>query len=258
MGSDQNTNEESGMASPERKRSVEELQAYYDRFAALIAAEEEEEDRHRRIVEQFKHGVRRICAIQVWEELQDFAQAATTQALADRFDLSHHVVWRGLNEGDLRLENLIVMLTELELEFRSLKPMPPVKQRAAAGFQEAMSWLKSTLAPRTLQKPPAAPVISVREFFLIWSLFRHGDWLKADVLLRVNPTSPTARQEMTKAIARVLRTAQQASGESAINSDLDELRRLHQEWGELFWKCHIAVAFQWIGESCGKAEANAV
>jgi len=227
-------------------------------FREVMATEERELDRDRKIVEQFKQGVRKICAMQIWEELKALTKAPTPQALADRFDLTLHIAWRGLNEGDLRLENLIVMLSELGLEFASLQAMPPIDKRAIAGYRESMTWLRRSGAAFQSEEKPYSPSITVREFGLLWNLYRHGEFWRAEALTKAKPGDRTAAEKLEAAIVHVWQRAQQALGEPMAEATLEEIQRLRQVWGETFWDCYVAVTYQWLGDSRGAKEAYTV
>src|SRR6185369_10987511 len=99
--------------------------------------------KEQQIIDYFKYGVRKVCAVPIWEFFLTAAGAAKPQRLAERFHLNGSIVSRGLSEGRLSLDTLIVMLTELRLEFRSLLDMPSIEARALGGYSEATRRLRS-------------------------------------------------------------------------------------------------------------------
>lgn len=122
----------------DQRRAIAELREQVEEFLKLFGKEDREQERRdQAIIDHFKYGVRKVCAVEIWQFVKKVVGARTQEELAARFDISASVVSRGLKDGALSLENLIVILTDVGLEFRALPDMPHRERRAIGGYEEA-------------------------------------------------------------------------------------------------------------------------
>ena len=207
-----------------------------------------DENRVNQLVDNFKFGARRECAVEIWSSLlrcmveRNEVRNDTNEAVAERFHISQSVVSRGIAGGNLSLDNLVVILVELGLHFDELQSLPQSKRELAiAGFRLAMAIVYNggkldRCVPSPEEVASVACLLATREWwvFVGKNLARKTDpKTKADLLRQVQ--------------LAVSQKAQQVFGIESVSRDEVEYQQLVSKWGNPWIECRLAVPYNWIG-----------
>lgn len=209
-------------------------------LADSTRADEECSGQEHGIVERFRYGVRRFCAIDVWKRLIELAQVDSHERFADRFEMSSALVSRGLSHGALSIDYLVVMITELRLMWGNLDPLPPIVDRAIAGYVESMCWLAQSRGRTDMRIVPA-------DFQILHSVcHQFGKWFAAENAVQLRPDDSDARTTLQFVLDNIRVSAQTRFGYQLPHLDAERCRLLVKDWCELFFDCYIAISYQWL------------
>jgi len=199
------------------------------------------------IIDKFKFGARSACAAAIWDFLLRYMaekkelESDTNEAVAARFHISPSVVSRGISGGKLSLDNLVVILVELGLQFPDLRNLPQsARDLAVAGFATAMATVRAKGeshdgGPSSEEIASVACLLATREWWLLVGRLQTG---------RHDPKTKTEQLRCVQ--GAVLRKAEEVFGVKAIPRDETGYQRLVAEWGEAWHECRMAIPYNWV------------
>lgn len=96
----------------------------------------------RNVIKQFKYGMRIPVSKHIWDKVLSELDENRQDQVALRFEVPESAVTRGKKQGQLSMENLVVMLSELGWEFEHLGEMPGIETRVQHGYLQCVKDLK--------------------------------------------------------------------------------------------------------------------
>jgi len=187
--------------------------------------------------EKLRLGTRILVARSIWHRLKTHfstSEACSQNVLARELNCEQGLVSRGLSEGQLSLEYLSAFMTQLKWNWNDLGSLPTPENRARAGYQHVLQFVRTGLATSAGGKQSdmahtsaQIPPISTVDFVCLVHLFRSKEWL-----LRPgkNAETSTLLHGLRKAILSTLSKIEVSadSFELLLENFKDELNRIKQ------------------------------
>ena len=198
----------------------------------------------KQIIGAFKNAAKVVVAKDIWRRVLTYSQkeldAKTQDSLAELFEVSSQTISQGKKHGQLRLEVLVLILSEFCWGFRELDkdddPMPSRKERGLEGQIAAVFEAKRQLNKKTCIKITNEQYISVNTF-MEHSLVRECDQLDDltddnwglildDVLPKIEEELDLSRHELSF-VSR------------------EQLVKLHKKWSHAISRVATLLPFDW-------------
>lgn len=126
----------------------EELQAQYEadpEYHANIVDHAESHTRRNTLTQKFRLGAKYLCAKGMWLQIEAKAGINEPTPLGKLLKIRQKEV-QTLRKGQMTLEILITLLSEIDLDVSESNPLPTLQERASAGYGLALSNSLSTNA----------------------------------------------------------------------------------------------------------------
>ena len=193
-----------------------------------------------KIVQQFRFGAQTPVAKNIWEKMIAFANELSHDAqgkhLANFLNIDASAVSRGIKNGALSTETLIVALTSLDWSFARLDDMPSKKDRAVHGHIYAIMAAKRLLSKTEVPKLTVEAYVSLAV-------------LNQDSTFKCKSFKTLTSTEWKDVLARV---RPKIAAELALEEDCrlslhtkSEFLGLCRRWQSAYSLAKLAVPYEW-------------
>ena len=201
----------------------------------------------RSIVGKFKLGLKKAWSIRIWESVESHVAKSlavkiddlTHEQIAGAIGCARLVVTNGLNHGSLELENLVLLISQFDWDFRrDLPDMPDRESRCLSGYLEAIAYIRSEMLGQSDDEriTPGA-LLSLWVVLSDWEYLRQAandtpdEQMWESILMRLRPV-----------IARKIHVPE----EQIPYHSPSDLMRLHRKWGKAVAMCLQAIPYNWM------------
>jgi len=193
-------------------------------------------DRANAIIQQFRQGAKTYCAIAIWGQFESTTETDTRRGLARFFKVREQEITK-LRKGEMSMSMFIALLSELRLDFTTLKNLPSLRDRAAAGYGFAIHWVA------TGERNPSDESLLAAESFIAVCLALRDESHRS---LRDGGTITESDWEsLARRIAPRLATIMEVEPNRQLVNGT-ELQALVERWGRYVGECRKAIPHRWI------------
>jgi hypothetical protein len=143
--------------SDSTKPSLEQKIAKFERdpeYFESIKRDKTDDKRRNQLIQKFRLGAKRLCAQSFWSKFEREIQTNDATELSNALQIRREEIYK-LRRGEMSLEMLVALISEVGWDCADLDPLPALRDRAVAGYQLALYWLKTEKA-----KPKEEDLIS--------------------------------------------------------------------------------------------------
>ena len=128
-----------------KKLTKEEKTAEYERdaeYREAIQREKEGAKARNVVIQRFRLGAKRICAQSMWAKIEQEVGTGNAIELETTLKIRREEIYT-LRRGAMSLDMLIALISHLGWDCEKLDPLPPLQDRAVAGYQMVLYWMKT-------------------------------------------------------------------------------------------------------------------
>ncbi|MCH7727285.1 MAG: hypothetical protein IH991_12515, partial [Planctomycetes bacterium] len=107
-----------------------------------VEREKQEDKRRQKMIQKFRLGAKRVCAMRFWCKLEREMATDDPNKLQHLLKIRREEVYK-LRRGEMSLEVLVSLLSEVGWDCWQLDPLPSLQDRAVAGFQLVLYWMNT-------------------------------------------------------------------------------------------------------------------
>lgn len=206
----------------------------------------------REIQQSFQDGVARLCARSTWAQIDQLRETRSTKRrlrgqerfvkgvsqsqLAESIERTQGTISRWLNEGSLSWTNLIMVLTDLAIEFSDFQqPLPSRDERVIEGRKNAMR-----RARELMEKVTDVPLPSDEELHCLALVNSSQTWRRAEL----TRSAKLRRQRLEAAATEVAEIADERLQTTVSLRTVDQLQELRKRWGKAWMWCQC-IRVKW-------------